>query len=430
MAEQGPQSQDPNASDIPASPPKDYYSILRSVIGQVSKDRTLLRNLVYALARQNLKPSGAPTRLAEEPWKADSIADYARALELERAITQLEADIAKQPRQLSGPVQTSVGGRVDAAGADITSDSKPASYEPLSRSPLVPLPAESPAWPERRAYLTRVPAWLDPSVSVSLDSVDYVPVEPPQARRGNLGSLLQLVAASVLGVVLYVGISAWVYVGRQSSPGLAPATSPTAQASATAAKELPGQAQTQQVPALEPQPILPFPLPRSYGVYAGGDGKLFPLEQLPIKVPIARVLVSAEITQPSKATVPTKLAFVVYRRDLVASAPQSVAVRVVARVMRSMKFVDGKPTVTPVEASWRIRDKSYEFQVSPLESNREMIVIQPDPEFVFPPGRYALVLNGFGYDFTVAGPVTAPEQCLEQVQVTDGIVVTECPKKS
>lgn len=58
-----------------------------------------------------------------------------------------------------------------------------------------------------------------------------------------------------------------------------------------------------------------------------------------------------------------------------------------------------------------------------------MIVIQPpNPEFVFPPGRYALVLNGYGYDFTVAGKVTAPEQCLEQTQITDGVVVTECPK--
>ena len=87
-----------------------------------------------------------------------------------------------------------------------------------------------------------------------------------------------------------------------------------------------------------------------------------------------------------------------------------------------------EPKLSLIEGSWRIRDKSYEFQVSPLENNREMVVIQPSPDFVFPPGRYALVLNGYGYDFTVAGPITAPEQCLEQVQVVDGIVVSECPK--
>jgi hypothetical protein len=141
------------------------------------------------------------------------------------------------------------------------------------------------------------------------------------------------------------------------------------------------------------------------------------------------VRLSAEITHPSKTTVPgDKLAFVVFRRDLANSAPQSVSVRIIARVSRAMKFDNGKATVTPVEGSWRIRDKSYEFRVSPLETNREMVVIQTDPDFVFPAGRYALVLNGYGYDFSVAGAVTSPEQCLEQVQVTDGIVVSECPK--
>ena len=51
--------------------------------------------------------------------------------------------------------------------------------------------------------------------------------------------------------------------------------------------------------------------------------------------------------------------------------------------------------------------------------------VQPDA--VLPAGRYALVLNGYGYDFTVAGPITALEQCLEQTQVTNGILVAECP---
>ena len=56
-----------------------------------------------------------------------------------------------------------------------------------------------------------------------------------------------------------------------------------------------------------------------------------------------------------------------------------------------------------------------------------MIVIQPDPAFVFPSGRYALVLNGMGYDFTVAGPIKSPEQCLEQVEAVNGTIVSECP---
>ena len=54
-----------------------------------------------------------------------------------------------------------------------------------------------------------------------------------------------------------------------------------------------------------------------------------------------------------------------------------------------------------------------------------MIDIQPNADMVFPPGRYALVLNGYGYDFTVAGTVTAPERCLERVQVLKAHVAVE-----
>ena len=93
-----------------------------------------------------------------------------------------------------------------------------------------------------------------------------------------------------------------------------------------------------------------------------------------------------------------------------------------------MKFVDGRAIMSPVEGSWRIRANAYQFKVSPLDSNREMIVIQPESEFILPAGRYALVLNGLGYDFTVAGPVTSPEQCLEQVEALNGTLLSECRK--
>ena len=143
------------------------------------------------------------------------------------------------------------------------------------------------------------------------------------------------------------------------------------------------------------------------------------------------MLASAEITKPSRPPIPgDNLAFVVFRRDLVNSAPQTMTVRVVARVERTTKFVNGKPSVVPVEGVWRVRSRSYEFKVSPLEGRNEMIVVQPNPGFAFPPGRYALVLNGIGYDFTVAGTVTAPEQCLEQVEIVSGSVLSECPKAS
>jgi hypothetical protein len=45
------------------------------------------------------------------------------------------------------------------------------------------------------------------------------------------------------------------------------------------------------------------------------------------------------------------------------------------------------------------------MRVGPLADNPEMVVIRPESsDFAFPAGRYALVLKGVGYDFTVDGP--------------------------
>ena len=43
-----------------------------------------------------------------------------------------------------------------------------------------------------------------------------------------------------------------------------------------------------------------------------------------------------------------------------------------------------------------------------------------NPDALLPPGRYALVLKGLAYDFTVAGPITDPRQCLERLVATNG----------
>jgi hypothetical protein len=179
---------------------------------------------------------------------------------------------------------------------------------------------------------------------------------------------------------------------------------------------------------LQMPPKPPFPLPKTYGVFAVNNGELTELQTLPVKIPDARILMSAKIEVPARATVADgKLKFVVFKRDLVNSAPQMVSVRVVAQVARAMKFVGGKAVTSPIENTWRIRPKAYPFKVSPIESNHEMIVIQPEAEFIFPSGRYALVLGGFGYDFAVAGPITSSEQCLEQVEALNGTVLSECP---
>ena len=122
------------------------------------------------------------------------------------------------------------------------------------------------------------------------------------------------------------------------------------------------------------------------------------------------------------------LAFIIFRREIINNAPEKATVRVVAQVTRSTKFINNKPGVVQLEDIWRIRNKFYEFKVSPVEGRNEMVLIQPNSDFVFPPGRYALVLNGIGYDFAILGSVTSPEHCLEQVEAVNGVMLNECPK--
>ena len=166
-----------------------------------------------------------------------------------------------------------------------------------------------------------------------------------------------------------------------------------------------------------------------YGVYAVSEGKLHALDPLQLKVPDPRVAISAMIPNPSRVKIPDgKVQFVIFRRDLISSAPTEVFVRVVARVAREMKFNEaGRAITTNIDDQWAIRSKSYEFSVVPLGDNPEMIVLHPaDPQLILSAGRYALVVAGKGYDFTVGGQVTDTAQCLERTDVIGGAVYSEC----
>src|SRR5262249_35281608 len=122
---------------------------------------------------------------------------------------------------------------------------------------------------------------------------------------------------------------------------------------------------------VEPKP--PFPLPTSFGIYALNDNKLTELEPLPISVPDPRVALSAEIKNPSAASISDhKPAFILFRRELLNNAPQKVVLRIVARTKREIKIVNGKTAVTTVEGVWRVRNISRELKVSPIPGQREM----------------------------------------------------------
>ena len=295
----------------------------------------------------------------------------------------------------------------------------------MSDNAVVILPERPPAWMQRIETTPpdAPPTWLN-QMGISPITVDYVPIQKSRWGPGLL-LFIQLAGAAVLSVMLLVGIYGWVFLGRPST--LASLPSPPA-------SRIPAVADvsaTKESSLVHPQAqsAVPFPLPKTYGIYASSDGQLTELEALPVKIPDARIQLSAEIRKPSSVVVSgSGLAFVVFRRELVNSAPQKVSVRVVASVLRETKFIASKPTVMPVEGAWRIRSNAFEFKVSPVADSREMIIIRPQSEFTFPAGRYVLVLNGIGYDFTVAGPITAPEQCLEQTEALNGTVLSECRK--
>jgi hypothetical protein len=70
------------------------------------------------------------------------------------------------------------------------------------------------------------------------------------------------------------------------------------------------------------------------------------------------------------------------------------------------------------------------FRVRPIAGNPEMLLVQAEnADFALPPGRYVLVLKNQGYDFTVAGEVTDPSQCLERTDAANGEFYSDCGKK-
>jgi hypothetical protein len=240
---------------------------------------------------------------------------------------------------------------------------------------------------------------------------------------------VQLASAALIGVCIFA-----VMVARSnlflSGPNNYSQAAPVSQG-VTVASIAPNAAASSIPGAIHPSAgrSLGFPMPSVYGVYAVSGGKLYELEQLAMRVPDPRVRISAMISEPSHVTVPDgKLSFVVYRRDLAASAPIEVFLRVVAQVRREMTFSSGGPPKTAIiSGQWAVRSKSYTYRVAPVEDSPETILLRPgDPQLTLSPGRYVLVLAGQGYDFAVSGKVTDVAQCLERTDVVGGDVYSEC----
>jgi len=412
-----------------------------------------VRKLVYAVVRSNLNPETVfSPALTDATWHAKTLHELDQAFQIERAIRRLEERSVPLPgRPVSSP-PTPLADDYDDYTAP-ANDPPPAmdvlpieADEPKDEPADPPVPEPSITHAALLAALEAVtrqlpaqvaasapdprPAWLIPVAEILSNTGKTTRAEQLWAAWITLPTHVHVVAAALIAATVITGISGLMPRGRggaatdiaEMAPG-APAPAVSVIRKGSKIMETVGHA---PAGGGEPDAAPPFPEPRSFGVYAANNGLLTQLDQLPVSISPAQMRASAEITQPSRTTLAgDRLSFVIFDRDFANGAPQTVSARVIGRVSRLVRYVDGRVRVTPFSGSWRVRDKSYEFKVSPLEG-RDILVIRPDPDVVLPPGRYALVVNGRGYDFTVSGRITAREQCLEQTEVVNGVVVGDC----
>jgi hypothetical protein len=184
------------------------------------------------------------------------------------------------------------------------------------------------------------------------------------------------------------------------------------------------------VPTAPAEAALPFPRPAAYGVYAIRDNQLIELEQVATTPVDPRTPDQLQIVKPGRIVSATaKLAFVVFRPDLASNPPDKVSIRIAARIAHTMNFNSaGMAVVTaPATDTWLIRNQGYDLRATPMRESAEMVMLRPEnPEFVFPPGRYELMLGGLAYDFVVAGEVTDAAHCVEGVVTVRGPTFYEC----
>jgi hypothetical protein len=393
-------------AEVGAEP--DHYSALARLVAEVSQDHAHLRTFIYEFARTKLRKELYP-RFVEGAWS--EIEEQVQGLEA--AINRIEADFADNAPALQFSARPALSdGTAGQLGSQVT-----------SRFGEAGIPANS--------LLVRSPSYRASSLPIVSDADGHLAnAYLGKHLRSTFWRNTQLIAAATIGLVIFAAYDAKSFLDRVGLRSLDRATE--VGSTENDAKEQDVAAGGNQAPPRPKEALLKrasdIPIPTEYGAYAVIDGRLAELEPLPIKVPDPRIAISAAISAPSRTHLPTgRFQFVVFRRDLMNSAPDRVTVRVVARVMRALTFDKiGNPNTTNVEQSWVIRNNSYEMRVGPLADNPEMIVIRPDPaDFALPSGRYALVLKGVGYDFTVDG-ATDPAHCLERTDALNAPVYSEC----
>ena len=373
----------------------EFALILSRMISTVKEDPAQLRLAIYEFARARLT--------MDTSWAEDH--------ERERLSTALETAI-QGVEQFSARREERESLQPPTPHAQIGLGTTPPA-EPTSMVPVHQVDAEPKGVVLKEVY------WRNDAQTIA---------------QAQTRVLLSTLARFAIGVLLF-GVLAGLAIYRQGTLGgserlSSPATVIVAKPSTSPSSNVPGTADLKTAAISQDAPA--FPLPTDYGVYAVNNDKLSELNLLQEQVPDKRIAMSTPINQPSRTTLPDgKVKFVVFRRDLAGSAPDRIDVRVVARVVRALTFDGkGKASFVPVTDAWNIRNQSYEFRVRPLPGNPEMLTMQAEkPDFTLPAGRYVLALKNQGYDFTVAGKVTDPSQCLERTDAANGAFYSDCQKQ-
>src|SRR5262249_9995804 len=257
----------------------DLSKQAREQIGDSSKKEVLQEPVADLSKKESLQEQQVPDLSSNEPSQQVS---NLSSNEPSQQISKLSsngpsqeqkdaaADLAAQllEGRLSAPDHTAITVR-DSFDETIFDDSK------SNKMPVVvqPLPTE--------VYAGRAEI---------LQPLDFRPPafgSGPKRPQLDFAFGVQLAIATLIGMAIYTAsLVSFEYGGSYfSGPGQVQNASAAPTPSTVSAK--PGGAEA-----------LGFPLPRVYGVYAAGEGKLYELDPLPLRVPDPRVAVSAMIPNP------------------------------------------------------------------------------------------------------------------------------------
>ena len=370
-----------------AHPEVEFALVLARTIESIKTDPEQLRGAVYELARQKLREQFSHQDAAQ--------------------VTQMMAALEVAIRSVDEHF------RKDAARQSLTFNSNPASPAITERH----YPSDVKVLESANPDVYDGPTRAEPAIWANTAK------KTPWTKRTSFGAPLRF--ALVIGVLLVAVLLVMLRTGQLTPFWKTP--------SVEAARDIPSLTKVDPNPAF----VLPEPpkvtrlLPTSFGVYAIEDEKLYELQLLQGRAPDIRVTVSTAIQTPSQTTLPDgNIKFIIFRRDSGSSAPEQADVRVVAKIEQATTFdAAGKPVLGKGDEAWVIRNIAFPYRTAPIKENPEMYEVQNrDPDAALTPGRYALVIKGQAYDFTVAGTITDDRQCLARVVAANGTFYSACQK--